>query len=326
MPETPQLLPAYLVVGEDDYKREYAVRRLKQRLGGDKGVSDFNLDERRTITGMEPEDLIESLDTMPFGSDFRLVILWEADKLPKALSEAVVAYLAEPNPDSVLCLVAGSLAKGTRLYKAVNRLGERAVIDCTPMKRWELPAFVRSLAVSHSVTMSQGAAEELVSRIGESTVYLDNEVKALAMLKGEGSEITLTDVERNVARTAEVKPWDLLDAVCERDATKACSLLALMPTTSPVAIHVLLLGRLRELICAKSLAERGESSLLATELKKRPWQVKNHARWARKFTMRELEEALRSGAECERQLKGTGDSETALLVWILSVTNGVPVR
>lgn len=324
MTKDAQLLAAYLIVGDDELKRETAVRRLKARLGSDEGVAQFNLDEHASAAGLDPEALSSSLDTMPFGSDFRLVILHQAEKLPKALSEAIVDYLADPNPDAVLCLDAASLSKGTRLYKAVARLGTHAVIDCSPKKRFELPAYVRSLATSHGATISQAAATELVSRVGESTVYLDNELKSLIALKGPGCEISVSDVEAHVARTAEVKPWDLLDAVCERDATKACTLLARMPTTSPVLIHSFLMGRVRELICAKALAERGEGALLASELKKQQWQVKNYQRWARGFTMEELERALAAGAACERDLKGSGDSETAIRLLILSIAG--PVR
>lgn len=319
MAKEEKLLPAYLIVGEDGLKRETAVRRLKARLGDD-SVADFNLDERAAGPDLAPDELATSLDTMPFGSDFRLVIVTEADKLSKAVSETIVSYLADPNPDTVLCVVAEKLAKSTRLYKALSKQGAKAVIDCSPKKRWELPAYVRSMAVSHGVTISQSAAEELVSRVGESTVYLDNEIATLSALVGERGEITLADVKGNVARTAEVKPWDFLDAVCARDSKRAMELLEMMPTTAPIVLQSLLTSRIRELICAKSLESRGEGSLLATTLGKQAWQVKNHLGWSRRYTMIELERALAGSAECERRLKGTGDDDTALRLWVLSMT------
>ena len=67
-----------------------------------------------------------------------------ADKLKKPDAEALVAYLASPSPTTVLALEAEKLAKNTRLYKAVAaKHGKSAVIDCAPLKRYELPKTVR---------------------------------------------------------------------------------------------------------------------------------------------------------------------------------------
>lgn len=312
-----ELLRAYLIVGADELKRDHALSRLKGRVP--EGLREFNLDEREVRSDSDPADLLASLSTMPFGADFRLVIIANGDHLPKPVSECIVSYLDNPNPSVVLCVVATSLTKGTRLYKAISRQGTKSVIDCTPKKRWELPSQVRAMAPSHGKTITQDAAEELVSRVGESTLMLDKQLATLATMVGSRDPITLGDVEQFVARTAEVRPWDFLDAVCERDAARAAQLLALMGSTSPVALQSLLTTRLRELICAKALDSRGCGSMLASELGRQAWQVKNYVRWSRNFSMEELISALAGSAACERTLKGTGDSSLALLVWVMSI-------
>lgn len=255
------LLSAYLVVGSDELKRETAVRRLRSRVPTD--LVDFNLDEFDAKSVEGPEALVSSLQTLPFGADFRLVIVHGAETLAKPVSEALVSYLADPNPQSVLCLEAEKLAKNTRLYKAVAKVGPKSVVDCSSLKRWELPPYVVRLASRRGLAVGTDAAEELVNRCGESTVMLDNQIATLAELVGQTSQITLADVEANVAQTAEVSPWAFADAVCERDAAKAMALFRLMKAPSLVFLHSVLVGRLRELVCAQSLAQRGASSQLA---------------------------------------------------------------
>ena len=164
------LLPAYLIVGADELKRDAAVRRLRSRVPAD--MADFNLDELDGASLEEPGQLISSAQTMPFCADFRLVIVNGAGELAKPVSEAVVSYLADPNPQCVLCLVAEKLAKNTRLYKAVAKVGPHSVIDCAPLKRWELPPYVVKLAQKRGLSMDNAAAQELVERVGESTVAL----------------------------------------------------------------------------------------------------------------------------------------------------------
>lgn len=313
------LLPAYLIVGADELKRDAAVRRLRSRVPAD--MADFNLDELDGASLEEPGQLISSAQTMPFCADFRLVIVNGAGELAKLVSEAVVSYLADPNPQCVLCLVAEKLAKNTRLYKAVAKVGPHSVIDCAPLKRWELPPYVVKLAQKRGLSMDNAAAQELVERVGESTVALDNQIATLAQLVGDAGRIALADVEANVAQVAEVSPWAFADAVCERNAPRAMEMLNLMKAPSLVFLHSVLVGRLRELICAKSLDARGAASGLARELGRQSWQVKNHVRWSRAFGEEELVELLGQAAVCERALKGSQDSEAAFARFVLAMAS-----
>lgn len=312
-----KLLPAYLLVGPDEVKRDAAIDRLVSRLEAS-GMATFNLDDRDMTKPQEPDEIIASLCTFPMGSDFRLVILRSCDHLVKAMSEALVSYLAAPSPDTVCLIVADALARNTRLYKAVAKIDAKAVIDCSAKKRWELPAYVQGMASRHGVSISSAAAEELVARAGESTRMLDTQLKKLAAMTGSSS-IELADVERYVVRTAEIKPWDFLDAVSARDVARALELYRLLPPKSEVRLLSLLLTRVRELIVAKALDERGQARELASTLGVKDWQVKNHVRWSRLFSMDELVGALHSAVETECALKGSRDSEIAFATWFVSI-------
>ena len=316
MPET-QLLPAYLIVGTDGVKRDHAVSRMKARLEKS-GMVEFNLDERDMTKDPDIESIIGSLNTLPMGSDFRLVILRGCQRLAKTVSEPLVDYLKSPSPTTVCLIIADSLAKNTRLYKAVAKIGKSAVVDCSTMKRWELPKRVQQMATQHGKTISPAAAEELVSRSGEDTRMLDNDLKKLSSLV-ESSQIELPDVERWIVRTAEVQPWDFLNAVSARDMPRSMELFCLLPPKNYVWTYTLLCGRLRELITAKALDARGQGRELAATLGLQAWQVKNHLGWARRFKMSELLSALNEAVDVELALKGSSDSKTALLLWVTHI-------
>ena len=311
------LLPAYLVVGEDEFKRSNTVMRMRDRLEKT-GMADFNLDERDMSKDPQIDDIIASLNTMPMGTDFRLVILENCGKLAKSVSEPLVDYLANPSPSTVCLLVADKLAKNTRLYKAVAKTDKKAVIDCTPKKAWEMPRYVVKMAQAHGKTISMAAAEEMVSRAGESARLLDNELKKLAQMIS-GPTIDVADVETHVMRTAEAKPWDLLNAISARDLPKSLECLALQPAKSEVRLYMLLVGRLRELIFAKSLDARGQGRQLAQKLGVQSWQVKNHLTWSRRYRMDELTGALQRAVDLEVDLKGSRDSELALRTWVIEL-------
>lgn len=312
------LLAAYLALGTDELRQRTVLERLDKRLEAAGGDPEFNRAELDGAAQNDPELLRSTLDTLPFGSDFRLVVIRDVDKAPKAVSEAVVAYLENPCPTTVLFMTAAKQAKTTRLYKAVAKFGDKAVIDCAPKKRWELPQQVVGMARARGKEMDADAAELLVRLVGESTVLLDNEVGKLAVALGGSARIVAADVERMVPRVAEVKPWDFLDAVSKRDPAAAMRLYAQMPSQSPFGLFSLTVTRLRELIAAKALANRGCPGTLAAELGLQSWQVKNHASWARNYTMEELVGALRSASEAEAALKSSPDKELVFQRWVLS--------
>lgn len=311
------LLAGYLIVGTDEVKRDAAVERLKGRLASS-GMLDFNFDERDMRKDQEVDDVLSSLNTYPMGTDFRLVVLTGCDRMPKQLSEALVSYFADPAPTTVCLVVADALAKNTRLYKAIAKLGDKAVIDCAPKKRWELPKQVQGMARRYGVEITLSASEALVARAGTSTRMLDNELKRLASLVS-GGRIDVEDVERNVMRTAEVQPWDFLDALSARELPRALELYRCFPAHSEVRIYSLMVARIRELIVAKALDARGRGRELAQTLGVKDWQVKNHIRWARRFKMERLVEALHEAVEVERALKGSSDSDLAMVRWIAHI-------
>ncbi|WP_321970961.1 DNA polymerase III subunit delta [Paratractidigestivibacter sp.] len=315
MPANAPLLAAYLAVGPDELKRKEALTRLKARVAGP--FEAFNHEEIQVAPDLEPQQVTASLNTLPMGADTRIVVIENADKLPRPVSEAIIAYLRDPNPACTLCLTATTLAKSTRLYKAVAKVGPKAIIDCAAKKGRELGPYVQKLARAHSLTISPDAATELVARVGESSTMLDTQLASLSALLGGGGNVTIDLIEANVARIVEVKPWEFLDRLSQRDLNRSLQLLRLLGDGSPIGLVSLITGRVRELICAQSLAARGESGRLASELKKADWQVRNLFRWANGFCAGELEHLLALCAQTDASLKSGADPTSALTTLVM---------
>ena len=313
---TSGLLPVYLVVGEDELKRRTVIERLRKKVA-ESGDLEFNRDE---FSGERAsgEAIVGACNTLPFASDLRLVEVVAADKLVKADSEAIVEYLQAPSETTVLALSAPKLAKNTRLYKAVAAVDKKAVIDCAPMKRFELVRALRSMATGHGFTLTQAASEKLVELVGEDTVALDSELQKIALAHEGNDAVTDRDIAAFVSRSSEAKPWELVDAFAARDARQCAVLLPLIPSSSPYALIGMCTVRLRELACAKSLEARGEGGRLAEELKVPSWRVKNHRAWAARFTEAELARAFSTARDCERAMKSGTDPDDAFKDWLFA--------
>ena len=318
------LLPAYLVVGEDALKRAAVIKRLRARLEtyGDLAFNSDDIDAETVEDGV----IVTSCNTVPFASEYRLVYVRNAEKLRKQEADALVGYLKSPSPTTVLCLEAEKLAKSTKLYKAVSALGSKAVIECAPLKKFELHKTVRSMAVAHGVTFTEGAAKLLVELVGENTVRLDAEIKKIALAHRGSDAVSESEVLSMTARTAEVKPWEFVDAFAARDLRKCLLYLGRMESVTPHALIAMCVNRLRELICAKSVARRGSatSAQLSAALaaaggrKMADWQLKNHFRWASQFTAAELRAAIVSARDAEQAMKSGADPHEAFRDWMLA--------
>lgn len=311
------LLPAYAAIGNDALKRETVAGRLRARLQKMGDVS-FNYEEfdGEQCTGA---DIVAACNTVPFASPVRMVRVKAAEKLRKADSEELVAYLKSPSETTVLLLEAVSLAKTTRLYKAVSACGSDAVIACEAPKKKDLPHLVRSMAVGHGVTLTDGAARLLVELAGEDTVRLDSELGKIALAHNGNDAVNEHEVSSLVSRTTEVSVWDFLDTMSARNAKRCLLNLSLMPSASPIELLSRCIGRLRELICAKSLIQRGQPRMIASALGKKDWQVKRHAEWASRFTEEELRSALLRARDAELALKSGANKDDVFKDWLLSV-------
>lgn len=314
------LLPAYLINGADELKRETAVKRLHKRVS-QFGDLSFNYDHFNRENA-SADQIITACNTLPFASELRLVQIDDADHLRKAESEAIVSYLASPNESTILCLVSESLAKNTRLYKAVAKIGANAVIDCAPVKRKELPSLVRNMALSHGIAMTDSAANALIDLVGEDTVTIDTELQKLALAHRGSDPVNDNEVNAMVSRTAEVKPWEFVDAFSARNIKKCMLLKSKMQSVKPMSLLAMCVNRIRELIAAKAFIDRGQPSALAKHLGLPDWRVKNHAHWARSFTQEELICALARARDAEKAIKTGADADAVFQEWYMSVITG----
>ncbi len=311
------LLPVYLIVGEDELKRETVIKRLRERLRK-MGDLSFNSEtfSGATCTG---EQIVSAANTLPFASEVRLVEVHDVDKMRKADTELIVSYLKAPCQTTVLALLGTKLAKNTRLFKAVAAIGKTAVIDCSPFARRDLAGAVRSMAVGHGVALTHGAAAALIDLVGANTVALDGELKKLSLSHRGTDPVNENEVLALVARTAEVKPWDFVDAFSRRNASRCIYLMNRLGGTSPFALLAMCTTRIRELITVQALTRRGEQARIASVLKMPDWRLKNHRAFAQMFSMDELIAALCAARDAEQAMKSGSDQSQEFIAWMLGV-------
>ncbi|MDR1714010.1 MAG: DNA polymerase III subunit delta [Coriobacteriales bacterium] len=315
--EEKPLQGVYLHNGSDELKRQTLLQRLSKRMQAtgdmEMNTSSFNAANLKSI-----EPVLDAINTMPFGADKRLVIIKDADKLPKAIQDALAAELQVVVDTAVVLLTATKLDARSRLYKVIASRDKRAVIDCEPMKGTDLVQLVTRLAAAQGVSLAAGAAALLIEMVGDSTVALrSNTNKLAAFVRAAGRDcISADDIRKTVTRTVEAKPWNLTDALAERDLRSCLLLLGRLESQDARFLFTQCVARLREILSIKLLKDRGDGNPAAA-LGKQEWQIRASLRGAARYPQQVLVQALIAAPQIEQQMKSGADPDHLLRVWLV---------
>jgi DNA polymerase-3 subunit delta len=317
--ELSEYKPVYLIFGEQDLLLEQALDKLKSEVGQVADL-DFNME---TFGGesADADDIVAACNTLPFASERRLVVVLGVEKLSKEATDTLVDYVTSPSPTTILALVAKKIAKNTRLYKAVEKLG--GLIERAAPKAWELPSRVQDMFARKGKRVTLEGAEMLVAAVGKDMRRLAIEVEKAVAFTGERTELTAEDIGQVVSTTAKAQAWEIQTTLANRDCAGSLRLVdrLLSDGESVFGLQALALRQIRDLITARALLDRGDGSVpeIARALGKPDWMVKNLPRQARGFTSEQLVDILRAAAEGEAQMKTSRDSRLVFERWIVKV-------
>jgi len=328
--------PVYILFGDDDFRKDAAVRDLVA-AAVDPATRDFNLETRRGGE-LAAEALDALLGTPPMLADRRVVVVRDVDKLKKDARAVLDRYLARPADDLVLLLVAPA---GAKLDKGFTRQG--TAVEFEPLDGDRLPRWVTFQAESVlGRTITPEATALLIEAVGSDLPQLALELEKLASYASE------TIDEHAVADIVGVRRGeslgDLLDAVAARDAATALALLPgvlQQPKTTAVSIVMNLTTQTLALAYGVAARDRGTPpralyneymSLLKETgaFPGRPWgeAVNAWTKHTERWSAPELDVALEALLDTDAALKETrlSSPEQLLATLVLRLCGAGPSR
>jgi DNA polymerase-3 subunit delta len=306
--------PAYLFVGDDDFRKHEALTRLLD-AAVDPATRDFNLEVRRG-SEISAESLGSILGTPPMLAERRVVVVRDATSLKKDAKSAAEGYLDRPSPDVILVLVQ---VGGER---ADPRFGKATTIVFDPIVGPTLTKWIAARAEkTFGVSITPEAIELLQNSVGNDLSHLNVELEKLASYSN-GQMIDEAAVAAIVGVRREETLPALLDAVASRDAATALRILPSLleqPKSSGVFIvmtlgmQVLGTGFARSRLLRRKHQSQIESELMAMMKESgaypgRSWPdaVKAWIRTAPQWTDADLFAAAATLHAADRALKDTG--------------------
>ncbi|MGL4791415.1 MAG: DNA polymerase III subunit delta [Anaerotignaceae bacterium] len=313
-----QLLPCYIMYGEESYLIRQYENRLKELfkdgISEDMNISVFQGD-------VEIGTVMETLETFPFFAEKRLVIVKDS-KLFKATkksdSEQMANFIAKIPPTSHLVFIETEMDKRTKLYKAVDKKG-KAIEFKAPQEK-ELISWVKKCFKKHGLTIESNNAIHLLRYTAFSMERTNGEIEKLSSYKVSG-EITAEDIDNLCTKTLESKIFDLMDSISNRKTSKAMSLYndMIFLREAPMMIFSMIIRQFRLMLQVKILANTGKTpSEISGILGQREFIVKQSLNQCRNFTEEVLKRAMEDCIETDVAIK-TGKVKDVLGVEMIII-------
>ncbi len=271
-----------------------------------KGKVDPVMDQSQFRGGQHSaQEILDSLSAYPFSSEFRLVLVDEAESIAAADQRDLAQYFKDPSPQHALFLFAKKL-DGRGALSATAKKQKMLTALNTPQKPGEFMAFAKTELKKLGKTAENSAVALLVDWTAGDLMRLRGELEKLDIFV-PGERITADHVREAVARSHQSQVFDFIDAFAERKIGRCLiELKALMSDGEPpLRILALMVRQTRLLHKASELIAQGEGGSLEKELGVHPFvarkirgQVRNgdpaeYARWF--HVMVDTDKKIKSG-------------------------------
>ncbi|MDK2741511.1 MAG: DNA polymerase III subunit delta [Nitrospira sp. BO4] len=300
----------YLVVGEEDLLRDYALAAIKRAVLGSDG-DEFNYE---LFYGDEASgsDIRNSVAAVPVFAERRLVVVKTAEKLSARESDLLLDCVKSPVDSTTLVFVSPKLDGRLKFSQALTRAA--VVVDCSPLRDAQLPPWIAHEAKRVGLQLEEEAAQSLQEAYGSSLYGVRQELEKLASYVPPDRPVTAADVHLLRGMEPGASVFDLTLAIAEGRRGRALSILArnLEAGEAPLRILGSLAWQYRRLWKVKELlASGGREGEAARSLRMDPWKVRS---FLDRFSEPHLHAALRLFLDADGKLKGGSGSRPRMVL------------
>lgn len=300
----------YLLHGEESFFVDQLTHLLESTILKPE-EKDFN---QVTLFGADTtvQRIIEEARQFPFGTQYRVVIVKEAQELSQV--DQLKNYLENPNPQAILVLsIKGEKADGRLAY--VQLAKKKFVEFYSPkIKEYQMPAFIQQYLKNNGIQAEKHVCDMIYEGVGTELSILSNEVKKIKLYFGkENIQLKAEDVEKLIGVNREYNAFELSNAVMQRNYEKAARIIHFFkknPKNHPAIPLVAGIFNTFQQLYTVYMAHI-QSETQATEmLKVHPFVAKNLITYKRNFSIEDCEMALIYCTRCDARLKGVNNHST----------------
>jgi DNA polymerase-3 subunit delta len=301
---TTEIYPVYLFYGPEDYLIEEEIQKLLNKTLSQK-ERGFNFHH---FSGEEHsgQEIVRAAQTIPMFSQYRFVLVIEADRMDEEKVECLMVYIRKPSPTTCLVFSGQTIGPWKKNRNEIEKVGK--YIEFTRLKGRALVFWVHHRMSEKGKTLSEGAANYLIDVVGDHLYDLDNALEKVFLSTGEKQRIELPDVEEIATEVKMSTVFDLTDAIGHQNLEKALGILEKAMESGAISFKKeqdpskmdpvpLLLNMMAKqywsmLVMKEISVHQSEAGELAKVLGTSPWNIKKLMDQGKNFSKISLREGI----------------------------------
>lgn len=314
----------YLIYGEEAYLRNQNRDKLVKALAGDQTSMNFS---RYEGDGINPGEVIDMAETMPFLSDKRVILIENSGYFKSGCPE-LADYLKNPSETTFFIFAEKEVDKRKDIYKTVSKTGFE--MCCDEQDENTLKTWIAAKARSEGKSISPRALAFMLERVGTDMSNISTELEKLICYAMDRDQITEEDIEAVCANWLTNRIFAMTDAIASQNQKRAIDLYydLLALKEAPAKILALITRQFNLMLQAKEMsANNRDKGTIASALKIAPFLVDKYLGWARQYSFEQLHDALELCAANDEAVKtGKLDYVISVEMVIIGCTRGSAKR
>ncbi len=300
--QTPERL-IYLLYGTDSYFIQLGVELLLKRFV-DVSTDAFNF---QTFYGHETssQEIIDSCQTLPFLSQNRIILLKYFDAFTSTEQDKFIPYFEDPCLSTHLIITAEKIDLRKKVCQEL--LSHGTVVQCSPLYDSQLAPWIRYIAKTMGMELSDLVMTELKNQYGNNLLKLKSELEKISLYHDDQKDIRDIEAVRVVSgMEKDHSVFDLIGNISQKDLEAAIRILKkiLENGEHPLMILTMLVRQYRLIWRSKELqAKKTPSEEILKKLGVHPYFGQTLLREAKLYSKENLISAFMIFKEADTGLK-----------------------
>ena len=322
----------YLLYGREHYLIDNTIKLFRESLN--ESMIDFNLD---IIDGKEItlEQLLSSIETLPFMDERKIVIVKDFELLTKAKKknfsdkeEKTLAEHLENIPDTTILVftVYGEIDKRKSI---VNRISKNGVVyNCEKISDMELFKWSKKKFTENNIMIENAQIMYFIESTGykdknnEFTLSdIDNEIKKISSFAGTDTQVTNEIIDRLSQKKIENDIFKLIDYIGDKNSQSAIKILNDMINEgeSVLVIFAMINRQFKTVLQVKELLNKGlNNKSISEKLKTSLFIVNKSIKISKNFTEDMIIDMLNYILESDYKIKNGLMRDTLAIEMLVS--------
>lgn len=253
--------PIYLLTGAESFYIDILSEQFENKIL-DESEKDFNL---LLIYGKDTssEIILNFSKQYPIMSDYRIIIIKEAQDLDKRDWVNLESYFKNPNPQSILVICYKYNKFPVNLIKIIDKKG--IVFESQKVKDYKLTNWISDYTKSLNLDIDNDAINIISESLGNNLEKISNEISKLILNINQGERITSKHIEKYIGISRNYNVFELQTALGKRDIFKANQIINYFEYNQKDNPIVLIISNLYsyflKLIIVTQLSDKSDSSI-----------------------------------------------------------------